>query len=358
MPTVSVVIPTYNRAKFLANAIQSVLTQSFQDFELIIVDDGSTDGTCDVAQKFNSSICYVRQENHGRSHARNQGILYSTGRYIHFLDSDDILLPEALESLATHLDSHPDVGVVYGDGMRVDSQQRSSRRISASRPSIIGRTWLEAFTICNVIDAIHSAMVRRHWLDRIGHPYFDESLAAAEDLDLWTRLAEIGCQYQSIDALVCEYHIHGSNTYSPASPGIQRAFDSLMRQRQKVFSSDFFLRLPENVQYLFLYDWIISRKLSQEIQSEVFNSTRFRELSTPVRSQLLYYAGMGNLVDGRGNVGQSQLRAAARLCPHRPKYVLARWLAELCSPTLRSTVLARRSAGTLWNQLASKTHVD
>lgn len=345
MPSVSVVIPTYNRAELLPDAIRSVVDQTYRDFEIIVVDDGSTDATAEVVRRADRSVIYVRQENHGRSHARNQGIVRARGHYLVFLDSDDRLLPTALHDLATFLDRHPEVGVVFGDGERVDTIRKETWRISATRPDRTGRTWLEVFALGNVIDANHSAMVRRPWLDEIEYPYFDETLSAAEDHDLWIRLARSGCRFEEINRLVCEHRVHGDNTYSPTSPGFQRAVESLHSQRRKVFLSDYFLDLSVPIQEEFLIDWLLLRNYPTERQEEVFNSSRFAAVDRAIQSRILYYAGVDCLLEGPTGLAQSRLRSAARLAPGNVKYRVISVLADVRPSALKCFYLALRSAG-------------
>ena len=97
MPTISVILPTYNREKLLAEAVSSVLQQTYTDYELIVVDDGSTDDTKAVLQPFMNRIRYISQENGGVSHARNTGVSAATGKWVAFHDSDNVWLPEKLE---------------------------------------------------------------------------------------------------------------------------------------------------------------------------------------------------------------------------------------------------------------------
>src|SRR5215212_8886473 len=112
-PLVSVVIPCYNQAHFLGEAIESVLAQSHPNFEIIVVDDGSPDDTSEVAARY-PGVRLVRQENQGLSGARNAGLARSEGEYVVFLDSDDRLLPEALEAHLEHLETRPECAFVSG----------------------------------------------------------------------------------------------------------------------------------------------------------------------------------------------------------------------------------------------------
>src|SRR3989441_12309052 len=112
-PYVSVVIPVYNGERYLADAIQSVRDQTYQNFEVIVVDDGSTDGSAEVAQSFGEAIRYVHQANGGVCKARNTGMAVARGGYLAFLDQDDLWLPDKLATQVAYLDSHPEVGAVY-----------------------------------------------------------------------------------------------------------------------------------------------------------------------------------------------------------------------------------------------------
>ena len=113
-PRVSVIIPTFNRAAMLRDAIDSVLNQTFEDYEIIVVDDGSTDNTRETISKFNSpKITYIYQENRGRSIARNIALSRARGEFIAFLDSDDIFLPYKLEKQINAMEIQKDYGLVY-----------------------------------------------------------------------------------------------------------------------------------------------------------------------------------------------------------------------------------------------------
>jgi glycosyltransferase involved in cell wall biosynthesis len=113
MPEVSVIIPTYNSANYLTQAVDSVLAQTFRDNEILVVDDGSTDETEDVMRRYNSPVRYIRQKNGGVASARNRGIAESRGRYIAFLDADDTWYPIKLERQLAALDNRSDCQLCY-----------------------------------------------------------------------------------------------------------------------------------------------------------------------------------------------------------------------------------------------------
>ncbi len=184
LPLVSVVVPTYNRADRLGKTLRSVLNQTWQDFELIVVDDGSTDGTRDVVSSF-SRIKYISlPDNHGVSRARNEGLSQARGRYICFLDSDDLWDKNKLKVQLQWMENNKDCQACYTDeiwirnGVRVN-QMNKHRKYS-------GDIFLHCLPLCIVSPS--SVILRAGLFDEIG--IFDESLPACEDYDLWLRIAE------------------------------------------------------------------------------------------------------------------------------------------------------------------------
>ena len=187
-PTVSVIIPTYNRAHLIGRAIRSVLNQTYQDFELIVVDDGSTDNTEEVVKGFNDGrIRYIRHdENRGGAAARNTGIKASQGEYIAFLDSDDEWLPHKIEKQLTVFSKGSlRLGVVYTGVRTVDL--RSGRLIHIKLPQARGDIFRKLLSENVVVGSTSTALIRRSCLGKSG--LFDENLPSRQDLDLWIRLA-------------------------------------------------------------------------------------------------------------------------------------------------------------------------
>jgi glycosyltransferase involved in cell wall biosynthesis len=120
MPTVSICIPTYNRKEFLKETLESVFAQTYEDYEVVIVDDGSTDGTDGMIKDAGYNLRYHWQQNQGEPAARNSLVELARGRYISFLDSDDLLFPDSIERLVTAAEAEPDDVVVYGPYIRID----------------------------------------------------------------------------------------------------------------------------------------------------------------------------------------------------------------------------------------------
>ena len=182
---VSVIIPCYNQAHFLAEAIESVAAQSYRHHEVIVVDDGSTDNTAEVAGDYPTVKC-VRQANQGLAAARNTGIRESRGEFLVFLDADDRLLPRALEIGFTYLHDHPECAFVAGwckwiavDGSPLDTPTRTW----VGKADYFGK-----LLTCNNMGGIMAVMFRRSALDAVGG--FDPSLRRSEDYDLYFRITK------------------------------------------------------------------------------------------------------------------------------------------------------------------------
>ncbi len=182
MPLVSVIIPTYNRASVLPRAIKSVLGQTFSDFELLVVDDGSDDSTADILETFEGKLKPLFQENRGVAAARNLGIKCSTGPFLAFLDSDDEWLPEKLARQTDLIDAaNPDF-ICHTDELWLRNGIEVPQKGIHCKQG--GRFFPRALERCLISPS--SVMVSRILLDRVG--WFDEGLPAAEDYDLWLRV--------------------------------------------------------------------------------------------------------------------------------------------------------------------------
>jgi len=132
---VSVIIPTFNRAWILEEAVDSVLSQEFQDFELIVVDDGSTDNTWDILNGYQENVILVRQENKGVSAARNRGIGLASGELIAFLDSDDLWLPKKLSAQVEFFNSNPDALICQTEEIWIRNGVRVNPKKKHKKPS-------------------------------------------------------------------------------------------------------------------------------------------------------------------------------------------------------------------------------
>jgi len=185
MPLVSIITPTYNREEYLVFAIESVLSQSFKDFEMLIIDDGSTDNTKDLVKRYryDQRIHYFYQQNKGQSVARNTGLKQARGEYICFLDSDDLFKPDKLTRQIAFLKSNPEISITHSDEELIDEKGHVFSMYNMKRHSGI---LYEKLLIDNFV-SIGTVMVRRECFDELG--MFDESIKVADDYELWLRFA-------------------------------------------------------------------------------------------------------------------------------------------------------------------------
>jgi glycosyltransferase involved in cell wall biosynthesis len=206
MPLFSIVVTCYNYGQYLQQSLQSVLDQTCADFEVIVIDDGSTDNTPDVMEQYtaDSRFKYIRQANAGQPKAKNRGIAESSGEFIAFLDADDIWLQQTKLEKQLALFADPQVGAVYArrkwinqDGVEISGDERVLRR-----GSILDHVFIDNF-IC-----FSSSVIRRSCLDEVG--YFDENLPMGIDYDLWIRLAA-RYRFDYVDEALVKYRTGHAN---------------------------------------------------------------------------------------------------------------------------------------------------
>jgi glycosyltransferase involved in cell wall biosynthesis len=202
VPDISVIIPAYNQAHYLLEAIESLIQQTYPDFEAVIVNDGSTDETESVLAGIQDRrFRIITQPNAGLSAARNTGIKHSSAPFVSLLDADDFFLPEKLALLGLYLKDHPEIGMVSGGTLFVDQNSQTFREVVKSPAEI----QLPGLLMGNPFNP-SSVMMRRYWFERVG--FFDEKLRACEDWDLWLRMASAGCQFGWVEQPVAAYRFH------------------------------------------------------------------------------------------------------------------------------------------------------
>ena len=182
-PRVSVIIPTYNRGWIIKEAIDSVMVQDYRNFELIIVDDGSTDNTPDILNSYRGDIMVFRQENQGVSAARNRGFAAASGRFVAFLDSDDLWLPRKLFRQVEFFNKNPDAQICQTEETWIRKGVRVNPKKRHKKPE--GMIFEQSLALCLVSPS--AVMIRRSLFDEVG--VFDEKLLVCEDYDLWLRIS-------------------------------------------------------------------------------------------------------------------------------------------------------------------------
>ncbi len=202
-PKVSIIIPAFNAANFLPETLDSVLNQTLKADEIFLVDDGSTDGTPDIARSYRAHVQYLHQENQGVAAARNRGLARATGEFVCFLDADDWFYPDNLRLKVHFLARNPEVGLVHGLVDVTDAELESTGEIlTGATGEII--TDLLRFSP-PAIPCPSNALMRRDLVEDVGG--FDESLGTSADFDLWLKIAQrtiVG----RVDEVVIKYRRH------------------------------------------------------------------------------------------------------------------------------------------------------
>jgi glycosyltransferase involved in cell wall biosynthesis len=217
---VSIIIPTYNYAHYLKETLQSVLVQTYTDWECIVIDDGSKDNTSEIVNEFvkkDNRFLYIHQQNKGVSAARNLGIKTAKGDFIQFLDGDDLLQTDKIKSQIEIFNQQPAVDIVYNDVRFFDDGNSKLLRASLknNKPdnwlpkfSAKGKTIVEAFSKINFL-VMNSPLIKKSVFNKVG--YFDEAMKALEDWDFWMRCALDNCFFhynenENAFALVRSHH--------------------------------------------------------------------------------------------------------------------------------------------------------
>ena len=244
-PRVTVIMPVYNVEAYVIEAINSVIQQSFTDWEMLIIDDGCSDSSIKLCSTFTDPrIRIISQPNRGLAGARNTGIVHASGDYIALLDSDDRWLPAKLALHVIHLDTNPDVGVSYSGSRFIDADGQPLRQ--AQRPKL-GNISTEDILCRNPVGNGSAAVIRRLALDEVmfRHPkdpnrlcWFDESFRQSEDIELWVRMAlQSRYRFDGIAPLLTEYRIVSGGL----SANVVRQYDSWLKMvdKMKLSHSDF-----------------------------------------------------------------------------------------------------------------------
>lgn len=196
--SVSVIIPTYNTAKYIGQAIESVLEQTSPPFEIIVVDDGATDDTESVVKKFGAHIRYLYQENHGPSHARNRGVEIASGDYVAFIDADDVWLPEHLSIHLNQFNKFENLDISVGFTCEMEFNKTPDVDIlEAERNSILN------LSLC-------ASLIKKNTFDDVG--FFDEDLIMGEDTDWFLKAKENQKTIAISRELVSLYRKHANNS--------------------------------------------------------------------------------------------------------------------------------------------------
>jgi glycosyltransferase involved in cell wall biosynthesis len=204
MPRVSVIIPAFNSVLWVSAAIDSVLSQGYRDYEVVVVDDGSTDRTAAVLESYGKKIRCIYQANAGVSSARNRGLSESTSEFIAYLDADDMWYSQKLDRQIAFLDAHPNCGLVHSDVTIIDEQDKVIRarfNVETARPIPSGYCLQDLLRHCHI--QVPSVVERRACIEEVGG--FDEQFMATEDYLHWIMVSLKGWEFGYINEPLAKY---------------------------------------------------------------------------------------------------------------------------------------------------------
>jgi glycosyltransferase involved in cell wall biosynthesis len=229
-PQVSVIIPAYNAALYIAATLGSAINQTFRDFEIIVIDDGSTDETHAIVERYrDAGVVLISQSNAGQGAARNRGIAAARGEFIALLDSDDLWEPTYLETMVDFLLEHPTVSIAFPDALYFGKSKFNGKRFQEVYPPGVPITF--AKLVKGSSNVCYAATLRREVFDRVG--LFDEAdaIRGTEDFDLWLRALHAGCKIEPVTKLLFRYRRHASSISLRRVSPILAALQALQKWR-------------------------------------------------------------------------------------------------------------------------------
>jgi glycosyltransferase involved in cell wall biosynthesis len=223
-PRVSVIIPVRNAKDFIDEALDSVLGQSFQDLEVILIDDGSDDFDYFLLCARDVRVRVIRLSGLGVSHARNAGMKLARGEFLAFLDADDVWFPGKLQAQIAYFDAHPNVGLVFGafarwvadeNGLfeKANSLTQDCSNLTEADPSRSG--WLYTRLLMGLLVGMNTAIIRRDVYEAVGG--FNESMRLGEDYNFWLKISRV-TEMHALSGVLALYRIHGASAMHKLSP--------------------------------------------------------------------------------------------------------------------------------------------
>ncbi len=300
----SIMMPAYNAELYIGEAIDSVLAQSYPDWELVVVDDGSTDGTAQIVSRYQDSrIKLVSQENSGEAAARNTALRHISGRFVAFLDADDQYLPNHLELTLGALYEHPGWDGVYSDGIHIDSQGNELPTLSSRRRGPF-EGWLfeELVRASDVFGPPICVVVCR---DKIIERdlWYDTRIIIGPDWEFFTRFSE-QATFSYLNRITCKYRVHQTNISVRAKQQVR--LQSLALCRMKAIQNENFTKCSVDTQSYVFYDLLINLMTGDpQEQDKCMHWHQFETLPADVQARLLRLAAGREIAFG-GNVNMAR----------------------------------------------------
>ena len=295
MPLISVIMPVYNGARFLEKTLASLLAQTCTDWELIVVDDGSTDATPEILAKYDDRrFIKIRKENGGEAQTRNVGLHRASGEFIAFLDADDLYLPTALAAMSGFLTAHPEYDALFSNGYLCDENEQILSQLTDHRSGIHTGNILEPLVLTADVLTVPVCTLTRRAVIQQHHVEFDEKLVIGPDWDFWIRLARYA-HFGYLETLTCMYRVHLTNI--TRTSGAQKRRKDLLYGRMKVLNADWFTELSLSTRQQFFYGLLVDLLTEDTAQQQqVFDHANFKGLPDVQRASLLRQVGTQHLL--------------------------------------------------------------
>lgn len=334
-------MPAYNAGTYIRQAIQSVLDQSYTNWELVIIDDGSTDQTNAIVSGYiDSRIKVVRQENRGEAAARNNALRNIQGEYLAFLDSDDIYLPQHLEVTIGYLSTHEHVDGVYTDGYHIDLNENLLQTLSSRRRGPFeGNLFEEVLSGSDVFGPPVCVVLRTSLIEQYGLK-FDENIVIGPDWDFFIKYAE-SANFSYIDQITCLYRLHTSNI--TIRTGLEKRALELSKCRINAIKMKNFRKCSTMTQVSVFYDLLINLLLDLPgRQTEITQWPEFLSLPKTKQAELLRWMASTALIYGKDHTFVKYwLRKSLHLNLADFRSTLL-WIGYHIHPKLLSTILKLR----------------
>ncbi|MBP6513136.1 MAG: glycosyltransferase [Bacteroidia bacterium] len=299
---VSVIIPVYNGEKFVAASIESVLKQTYSPIDIIVINDGSTDGTQEILNQFGSKIIVIQQKNAGQADARNHGLTIAKGKYIALLDSDDLFVPEKIEKQISFL-KKGNLDMVCTNFETIDASNKKLKDISA--PHFHSTNALTTFITGNFI-CTSTLLFKKEWIQKVGN--FDINMKGAEDGDLWFRMLVNGARLEVIHEALVKYRVHAENFSGRFSHMNQFRALANRKQYQLLKEKMLFSSVDDKLFLASAY----ANQLTYEVAVEVLNDIPAKDIPISVLVKKRMYSFMSSAMGTKILSGLKKMKSIVK----------------------------------------------
>jgi len=318
-PLVSIMMPAYNAEAYIETAIQSVIDQTYSHWELIVVDDGSTDNTAAIVNRFEDPrIRLIRQENGGESAARNTALDHINGIYLGFLDSDDLHLPNHLALTVAYLEHHPERTAVYTDGYHIDTEGKRGQSLSSNRRGPFqGRIYDEVVRASDVFGPPICVLARSEAVMG-SNLRFDTRIVIGPDWDFFIRFSDIA-NFGFIETATCLYRVHETNITVQVNQRRRAGYLAICRENAIQMAN--FSNCSLDVRTAVFYDLLVNLHVGlHDRQREIAGWSQFQALPADTRARLFrLMASKAILIGGEDSFIRTCLENARMLYPNDRK---------------------------------------